>query len=82
MIEIWILYIYRYVAYLWNLQNLVQAKEGHCVWYNQCGSDPNNGDKIINCHYEGPAKTLHDKAAVAELKQLCPQYITNGSKYW
>ncbi|XP_046362428.2 NPC intracellular cholesterol transporter 1-like [Haliotis rufescens] len=58
----------------------VFAEEGHCVWYDTCGTDTDT-KKAINCAYNGTAKPLEDEEAVNIYRDYCPDLyaMRNGS---
>ncbi|XP_055955668.1 NPC intracellular cholesterol transporter 1 [Patella vulgata] len=53
----------------------VGEDEGHCIWYDTCGIDPNT-NKPLNCMYNGPAKRLNDTKGLDILKRFCPTLYT------
>ena len=54
-------------------------KEGYCMWYGQCGTNPLT-NQAINCLYNGPAKPVNDSKSRDILAQLCPEFAHNDSK--
>lgn len=53
-----------------GISNLIH-KKGYCIWYDQClGKD----NRVLNCLYNGPAKTLNDTKGLALLNKLCPKF--------
>lgn len=45
---------------------------GTCMWYGQCGHQPNHEDKKLNCIYHGPPKPFKTKTAFNAFAKDCP----------
>ena len=60
-----------------GLGSLAEAydSQGHCVWYDVCGKDPNPPNAYnahcLNCAYDGPAKQLAPEFEKI-LDEACP----------
>lgn len=57
---------------------LLTGVKSDCVWYDQCGDDPEFGDGLhgLNCVYNGPAVKSEDPEMIVLLKQACPHLLT------
>jgi hypothetical protein len=53
----------------------LKSKDGHCIWYGQCGLNPLG--KTTNCAYNGSAHLLTDETALKTLETACGM-IYNG----
>jgi hypothetical protein len=47
----------------------LNSKDGHCVWYGECGTNPLG--KTTNCYYNGTAKLLTDDLALQTFETAC-----------
>ena len=60
------------------------ADEGHCIWYDACGWDPDyvgNDPSLVhylNCHYTGPAKPATGEM-LEILAEACPHLYEGGA---
>ncbi|KAG7165268.1 NPC intracellular cholesterol transporter 1-like 4 [Homarus americanus] len=52
-----------------------QDEGGTCVWYGQCGQNPDaSGGHMANCPYTGPPKPM-DPITQGKLASLCPEFV-------
>ena len=69
--------------HVWANEAGLDDDEGHCVWYDACGWDPdyagNDPSKIhyLNCHYTGPAKPATEEM-LELLAETCPHLYEGG----
>ena len=52
-----------HLVYFVLLLLICQDCKGDCVWYDQCGEDPefNDGKHGLNCVYNGPPSEFFEK---------------------
>lgn len=55
--------------------SLQVACAGNCVWYGECGTDPDTG-KPLNCPDNKPARELKNKTSIEILRDICPDLVT------
>lgn len=50
-------------------------KNGQCIWYGMCETNPSKPDKMLNCAYDGKAKSLTDSDSIRLLEEHCPSLM-------
>ncbi|XP_071519627.1 NPC intracellular cholesterol transporter 1-like [Panulirus ornatus] len=67
------------ILLLLSVCSLVQGQDsdGKCVWYGQCGQNPDTGYPA-NCPYDGPPKAL-DPKVINVLASACPEFVAEFS---
>ncbi|XP_042228595.1 NPC intracellular cholesterol transporter 1-like [Homarus americanus] len=61
------------LSVVWQVSG--QDEGGTCVWYGQCGQNPDaSGGHMANCPYTGPPKPM-DPITQGKLASLCPEFV-------
>ena len=58
--------------------NLASFANANCVWYDQCGDDPDfaaDGSHVLNCHYKGSPIESKDPQMIQWLQSACPHLL-------
>lgn len=61
---------------------IIPQCDADCIWYGVCWptEEPEDGEKIYNCPYDGPGHKLDDKEAQGIMQRLCPELCKQKTK--